>query len=76
MIEILCSEETPAFGHWTAYKDAVPEIGEACLCQTQSGLIEVMTFGEFGFNTFNGGMNTHIEVVAWMPLPAPFREVK
>lgn len=60
-------------GRWIPVSERLPELGEKVLCQCQAGIYEVLklTVNGWYFDIDHCYMESF--VIAWMPLPEPFK---
>lgn len=67
-------------GKWIPCSERLPEESDAYLCTTYYGNIMNLPYSakHQAFNVFDGELEPQhkIDVIAWQPLPAPYREVK
>ena len=67
-----------AVPRWIPCKERLPEVGEEVLCQCRANIIEVLCLEKSGFwenqSSFRNYLNSF--VIAWMPLPEPYKGEK
>ena len=61
--------------HWILCEERLPEVGEEVLCQCRANIIEVLCLEENGFWENPSALRSYLKsfVVAWMPLPKPYK---
>lgn len=63
---------------WIPCEKELPKVGEEVLCQCRANIIEVLCLNERGFWENPSSLRHYFNsfVIAWMPLPEPYKEVK
>ena len=61
---------------WIPISKGLPKIGEWVLCQCRAGIMDVLRLTEDGFWEKNHPYTVYMSgfVIAWMPLPEPYKE--
>lgn len=67
-------------GKWIPYSERLPEESDTYLCTTYNGNLMDLPYSSKhqAFNAFDGEAEPQhkIDVIAWQPLPAPYREAR
>ena len=71
-------EKQEPFGEWISVKDRLPEPNVIVLCCTNKGYVDTDSFGRYSkvFLKCDDMEGKVGQVIAWMPLPEPPKEVE
>lgn len=79
-IDALESQEKPNIDanepkrEWTPTNKELPELEKYVLCQCHAGIVEILRLTEYGWCNEIEGHYMQSFVIAWMPLPEPYKE--
>jgi len=59
---------------WTSTGDELPELEKYVLCQCRAGIVEILRLTEYGWLDDEECHYMQGFVIAWMPLPEPYKE--
>ena len=58
---------------WTPVREELPELEKYVLCQCRAGIVEILRWTEYGWYDDEECHYMQSFVVAWMPLPEPYK---